>query len=93
MFRARKVDANQKDIVRTLELCGATVCDLSAVGKGAPDLLVGYQNENFLMEVKNKNGKNRLTPPQKKWHAEWRGAVHIVRTPEEACQAIGVRML
>ena len=34
--------------------------------------------------------KGKLTPDQVKWIHEWRGVVHIVRTPEDALQLVGV---
>ena len=61
---------------------GATVQILSAVGKGCPDLLVGYKGMNILLEVKTGNGK--LTPDQITWPGGWDGRVHICRTPAEA---------
>jgi hypothetical protein len=41
----------------------------------------------YLMEVKReKKAPNEL---QAKWHAEWRAAVYVVRTPDDALRAIG----
>ena len=34
--------------------------------------------------------KGKLTPDQVKFIHEWRGVVHIVRTPEDALKVIGV---
>lgn len=73
-----------------LRQVGATVVDLSAVGKGCPDLLVGHRGVTYLLEVKNVKGKNKTTPDQDVFYAWWRGApVTIVRTADEALQAIG----
>lgn len=86
----RKIDANQRDIVKALQLAGASVCDLSGAGRGVPDLLVGYQGRNLLMEVKRPWEKGiaksdlNLTPPQQEFFAEWLGQVATVTTPEEA---------
>ena len=86
-MRAAKVDKNQSDIVKALRDCGASVALLHAVGKGMPDLLVGYRQENYLLEVKDVKG--RVNPLQSKWHLEWRGHAFVVRTPVEALYAIG----
>lgn len=55
---------------------------LSAVGKGCPDLLVGWQSRNILIEVKVPKLKGQqagaLTPDQTTWHGVWMGRVHIV---------------
>lgn len=87
-MRAARVDLNQRYIVATLRGAGATVEHLHAVGKGCPDLLVGYMGENYLLEVKGENGS--LTPHQVTWHAAWGGRVHVVRTGAEAMRAIGI---
>ena len=62
-MRAKRVDCNQKDIVHALKTIGATVVDLSGIGKGCPDLLVGFQNKTYLIGVK-RDGKAKLTSQQ-----------------------------
>ena len=81
------MDKNQSDIVKALRDVGASVTLLHAVGGGVPDLLVGYRQENYLLEVKDVKG--RVNPLQSKWHLEWRGHAFVVRTPVEALYAIG----
>lgn len=83
-------DANQPAIVAALRSVGASVEDLSQVGAGVPDLLVGYRGRNYLIEVKTASGK--LTKHQEKWHPLWRGQVAIARTPEEAWAIIGAEV-
>lgn len=85
-MRNAKSDANQPEIVAALRKAGATVQVLSAVGKGVPDLLVGYKNLNTLLELKVSGGK--LTPQQKIWHGSWLGDVHVVYSAEEAVRVI-----
>ena len=87
MRRAAKVDRNQGDIVTDLRAAGATVESLATLGKGRPDLLVGYRGVNWLLEVKVDKGK--LTPDQEAWHPTWRGQVAIVRSADEALRVIG----
>lgn len=88
MRRAAKVDANQRVIVDALRRVGASVIDLSAVGDGCPDLLIGYRGQTWLVEVKSTRGK--LTPAQKVVHAEWHGfPIAVIKTVEEAWLLIG----
>ena len=88
MRRAARVDANQGEIVAALRATGAHVELLHMVGRGVPDLLVGYLGRTHLLECKAARG--RLTPEQTVWHANWRGAaVEIVRSPEDALAVIG----
>ena len=82
----KKIDRNQPEIVKALRDAGATVQILSTVGKGCPDLLVGYNEVNHLLEVKMDDGK--LTPDQRVWHAQWNGRVNVVRTAEQAVKLV-----
>lgn len=82
----KRTDANQQDIIDALRDIGASVQDLHTVGKGCPDLLVGYRGVNYLLEVKHRAGK--LTGKEPEWHADWRGQVCTVWTVEQAIFAI-----
>lgn len=94
MMRWAKIDANQEAVVMALRAAGATVQSLAAVGKGVPDLLVGYQGQTLLMEVKdgNKSPSARLlTEDQLRWHGNWKGgALAVVDGPDAALRMIGV---
>lgn len=94
MMRWAKIDANQEAVVTALRAAGATVQSLAAVGKGVPDLLVGYQGQTLLMEVKdgNKSPSARLlTEDQLRWHGSWKGgALAVVDGPDAALRMIGV---
>lgn len=94
-YGAHRVDKNQKEIVAALESVGASVMDTSDVGGGMPDLVVGFQGVNVVMEVKNpKNryGRQGLTKRQQKWADAWNGSpVVVVYTVEDALRAIGIK--
>lgn len=84
---AAAVDANQAEIVDALRKCGATVVPLHAVGKGCPDLLVGYRGANLLIECKDGRkppSKRTLTEQQVDFHRDWRGQVAVVSSVTEA---------
>lgn len=87
MRRAARIDANHTIIVNALRQVGASVQDLANVGKGCPDLIVGYRGNNYLIEVKMKRGKATLA--QLEWHGAWRGQVAVVRSVDEALRLIG----
>jgi Holliday junction resolvase len=74
MAFAKRVDKNQKDIVETFRKLGATVIDLSKVGKGLPDLLIGFNNKTALVEIKASK-KSKLTPHQEAFFREWNGGM------------------
>lgn len=86
-----KVDANQSDIVKVLRAHGASVAPTHQVGKGFPDLVVGYKGRNYLLELKDGNkspSQRKLTPDEVAWHDDWRGTVHIVNNIDEALRVI-----
>jgi len=94
-MRTKKTDDNQAEIVQSLRKIGASVQDLSGVGGGCPDLLVGFRGVNYLMEIKRntergvvKPSESKLNARQVEWHGVWNGQVCVVRTPEEAINLI-----
>ena len=92
-----KTDLYQQEIIDALRAIGASVQDLSKVGGGCPDILVGYKGgmyagqlyNNYLLEIKNPDTKGKLSTNQKVWHKNWHGQVAVVRTVEEALKVIG----
>lgn len=92
MRRYRGVDRNQPEIVAALEAAGCKVLDLSGVGGGCPDLLVGFTRScgarvNLLVEVKDptcKRWRGKLRGPQVEFFDSWLGQVAKVTTPAEA---------
>lgn len=94
MRRAPKVDANQAEIVAALRGVGASVQHLHGVGSGCPDILVGYQHRNILMEIKDgakPPSKRALNPDQEEWFDAWRGSACVVTSVDEALVVLGVR--
>jgi hypothetical protein len=86
-----RIDANQPAIVAALRKIGASVLHLHTIGKGAPDLAVGYRGQNVLMELKDSAkppSARKLTPDEEKFHAEWRGQVCVVESEQEAVEFI-----
>lgn len=80
MRRAAKADDNQDEIIKALRRVGVSV---EIIGKPV-DLLLYHRGATSLMEVKNKDGRNRLTKDQVEFIARWPGKIHVVHTPEEA---------
>lgn len=83
---AKRVDANQMEIVQAFRKLGASVFILSTMGRGCPDLLIGIRGRNYLVEVKD--GKKvisaqKLTEREQAFFNEWKGQVCIIRSIEE----------
>lgn len=82
---ANRRDANEPDIVDALRSVGAKVASWGS--DGAPDLVVAFRDQLYLIEVKEGNGT--LTDKQIVFHKKWAGYVDIVRSPLEALRVIG----
>ena len=86
MRHAARIDANQAQIVSALRAAGAYVWII-----GLPvDLLVGYKNHTFLVEIKT-DAKKRLTALQADFFNNWSGSTLArIDSPEAALRMIGV---
>lgn len=79
----KRVDNCQVQVVKALRDLGATVQHLHAVGKGCPDIVVGFKGKNLLLEIKD-GDKKVLTPDQVNWHKLWKGQVNVVTSIDDA---------
>jgi len=94
MRRAARIDSNQQAVVQALRSAGMTCCILSAVGKGVPDLLIGFRGLNFLLELKDGakcESKQSLTADERAFHETWGGQVAVVDSPETAISEVVTR--
>jgi Holliday junction resolvase len=79
-LRAR-IDKNHKSIVECFRKLGCSVLSLSSQGKGCPDLLISYQKQCYLVEVKDTGGK--LRESQKAFMRNWGSPVYVVHSTNE----------
>lgn len=86
-FRPR-LDTTQRSIVDALRKAGYSVRSLAAVGNGCPDILVGHQRGNVLLEAKSDRKvhkqKSHLSDPEKAFMRGWLGPVYVVFDAEQA---------
>ena len=79
----KRTDANHAEIMQAFKKLGASVLDLSRVGMGCPDLLIGVANTSALVEIKVGNAK--FTPAQETFMVNWQGGtVSRIDSPEAA---------
>ena len=98
MRRLARKDKNHSAIVEALRYAGCSVLDLSQLGRGVPDILVGRNGSDQLVEIKSlddrmkmSSGAERSLARQIAWSNMWRGKpVRIVSTASEALNAVGV---
>ena len=81
MKQRARVDKNHKSIVQCFRKLGCSVLSLHMVGKGCPDLLICYQMQLYLVEVKDTGGK--LNTLQEDWHRKWGSPIYVVRSNNE----------
>lgn len=94
MRTAARVDANQSVLVQQLRgIPGCKVAITSGLGKGFPDIVVGFMRVNYLFEIKDPvqppSGR-KLTKDEKKFHDQWAGQIAIVETIEDCLAAMGL---
>ncbi len=80
-YRAR-IDSNQTEITKKLRELGFSVLCLHMVGRGCPDLLIGKNGQNWLIELKSSQ-KAQLTPDEERFFSEWQGNAIIAHSVEE----------
>ena len=93
MTRKRR-DDNQAELVRQLrKIPGVSVePSLADLGKGLPDIMVGFHGRTWLFEVKDPSkspSRRRLTGDEQDWHDAWTGHVDVAETLDDVLQAIG----
>ncbi len=86
-MKARRVDANHRQIVEIFRAMGCSVLDLSRVGQGCPDILVARGGQSRLIEIKDgakPPSARRLTPQEREFHCSWKGGIQVVETVAQA---------
>ena len=76
-----RTDDNQKQIVSELRKRGVSVFSMADLGKGIPDICVGYRGVTYLFEVKNGSkppSQRKLTPLEKEFMHNWKGCYAVV---------------
>jgi hypothetical protein len=61
------------------------------MGKGIPDLLVGWRGLNVLLELKDGSkppSAQELTCDERDWHAKWAGQLATVNSAEDAARVV-----
>lgn len=93
-MKAKKVDANQKEIVAELRNSGWAVALMHKVGEGFPDLVVSRKEwGTYLVEVKVPGGKPNAR--QMKFYQDWESNggedILVVTSADDFFEAVGYR--
>jgi len=93
MRRAARTDGNHKEVVDEFRRLGCSVLDMSRLGEGAPDLLIGYGGISILVEVKDGRkppSKATLSTLQVQWWLDWKQNPRVVRNLEQVAETVKV---
>ena len=86
MRTAARKDDNHNEVAAEFKRLGCSVLDMSRLGDGVPDLLVGYSGPCMLVEVKDGSkppSKRTLTTDQVQFWLDWRENPRVVRNLDE----------
>jgi Holliday junction resolvase len=81
-----RVDSNQKKIVSELRELGCSILHTHQLGKGAPDIIVGYNGNNYLIEIKDGNktlSQQKLTKDELHFQSNWKGAYFVCNSTKQ----------
>ena len=93
MRRKARIDDNQKQIVTQLRAYGCSVFSTASIGKGFPDIVVGYRGKNYMFEIKDgakSKSRQKLTPDEQKFFETWRGQIAVIKNIYDALIVIGI---
>lgn len=83
----KRTDRNHAEIIKALrKIPNLSVFSTHEVGKGFPDIVIGYKGVNYLIEIKDGNkplSARKLTDSEVKFHQDWRGQIKIVNNLDE----------
>lgn len=90
MRKFGKIDSNQKAIIQRLrEIPSLSVVSIASVGNGIPDIIIGYKNFNYLIELKS-SSTSKLTEQEIKFVKGWNGNVAVCYNLDQVLQVIGI---
>ena len=88
----KRTDSNHAEIIKALrKIPNLSVFSTHEVGKGFPDIVIGYKGINYLIEIKDGNkppSARKLTPDEVKFHQDWSGQISIIKNLDELLQII-----
>lgn len=85
-MKAKRIDSNQKEIVKAFRDLGCSVFITSMVGKGFPDIVVGLRGKNYLVEIKDGRkckSAQLLTASEETFMRNWKGQYYIINDLDE----------
>ncbi len=92
----KRTDANHKQIIDQIRhIPFASVFSTHEIGKGFPDIVVGFRGINYLFEIKDGKksaSQKKLTESEDKFHTGWMGQVHIIEKIEDVLEILKIKV-
>lgn len=83
----KRTDRNHSEIINAIrKIPNISVFSTHEVGKGFPDIVIGYKGINYLIEIKDGNkppSARKLTDAELQFHSNWKGQIKIVNNLDE----------
>jgi hypothetical protein len=90
----KRTDANHKEIIDKLRQFPAlSVFSTHMVGKGFPDIVIGYKGMNYLVEIKDgakSKSRKKLTDDEIKFHVGWFGQIMIAENIDDVLRLLKI---
>lgn len=90
----KKTDRNHAEILNKLrKITQLSVFSTHAIGKGFPDIVVGYKKRNYLIEIKDgekPQSQRKLTKDEVKFFENWHGQVDVANNFDEVLKILGI---
>ena len=91
----RRTDANHKEIVDTLrKIPFLSVFSTHTIGKGFPDIVIGYKGINYLVEIKDgakTKSQKKLTEDEIKFHQSWFGQIIVCECVKDVLELLQIK--
>jgi hypothetical protein len=88
----RRTDNNHAKIMEECrKIPSLSIFSTHTLGKGFPDIVIGYKGINYLFEIKDGDkpkSQRQLTPHEKSFHMKWRGQVNVAYSIDDILNVI-----
>lgn len=88
----KRTDANHKQIIDAIrKIPSLSVFSTHMVGKGFPDIVIGYKGINYLVEIKDgekTKSQKKLTDDEIKFHQSWFGQIIVCECVQDVLQLL-----
>jgi hypothetical protein len=91
----RKTDKNHKEILdQCRQIPQLSAFSTHTMGKGFPDIVIGYKGLNYLFEIKDgekPQSARRLTQAESEFFCHWKGQVNVIHTIQDILEVLQIK--